>query len=247
MARIVFQNASVVFPVFNSKGQSITSRLLGAVSSGRLDHDPNGKVIVSALTDLTFEFNDGDRVGIVGNNGAGKSTLLRTISGVYEPTSGSVLLDGQVASLIDISLGMNPEASGRENIFYRAALLGLGKKETEKRFDEIVDFSELWEYIDLPMRTYSSGMQMRLGFAVSTVLESEILIMDEWLSVGDENFRDKAQSKLHDLVKANKILVIASHTKSLLERVTDRILWLDEGKILMDGPTDEVLSKYFKH
>lgn len=246
MARIKFENASVVFPVFNSKGQSITSRLLGALSYGRLDHDPSGKVLVSALSNLTFELNDGDRVGIVGDNGAGKSTLLRTISGVYAPSSGSVLLDGQVASLIDISLGMNPEASGRENIYYRAALLGLSKKETEKRFEAIVDFSELSEYIDLPIRTYSSGMQMRLGFAVSTVLESEILIMDEWLSVGDESFRDKAQEKLLDLVKANKILVVASHTRSLLENVTDRILWLDRGKIVMDGPTADVLTKYFK-
>jgi lipopolysaccharide transport system ATP-binding protein len=183
MAKITLNKASVDIPIFNANGRSLTSRILEVATGGRLDADPNGKVIVRALSDVTLELQDGDRVGLVGHNGAGKSTLLRVLSGVYVPTGGIAIIQGSIGSLIDFSLGINPEASGRENIFLRGALLGLSKTEVKAKFEEIVAFSELGEFIEMPMRTYSSGMQLRLAFAVSTIVRPEILLMDEWLSV----------------------------------------------------------------
>jgi lipopolysaccharide transport system ATP-binding protein len=150
-----------------------------------------------------------------------------------------------VGSLIDISLGINPEASGRENIFLRGALLGLSKSEVKEKFEEIVEFSELGEFIEMPLRTYSAGMQLRLAFAVSTIVRPEILLMDEWLSVGDEGFKAKASERLTAVVDASKILVLASHSRELLERVTNKAVWLEHGKVKMFGPSEEVLGAYF--
>ena len=246
MAKITLNKASVDIPIFNANGRSLTSRILEVATGGRLDADPNGKVIVRALSDVTLELQDGDRVGLVGHNGAGKSTLLRVLSGVYVPTGGIAIIEGSIGSLIDFSLGINPEASGRENIFLRGALLGLSKTEVKAKFEEIVAFSELGEFIEMPMRTYSSGMQLRLAFAVSTIVRPEILLMDEWLSVGDEGFRAKASERLTTLVDASKILVLASHSRELLSKVTNRVIWLEHGQVKMFGPSTEVLEAYFE-
>jgi lipopolysaccharide transport system ATP-binding protein len=200
---------------------------------------------VRALNDVSFTLNEGDRVGLVGHNGAGKSTLLRVLSGVFVPTGGTAIIEGSVGSLIDVSLGINPEASGRENIFLRGVLLGLSKVEVKEKFEEIVEFSELGEFIEMPMRTYSSGMQLRLAFAVSTIVRPEILLMDEWLSVGDEGFKDKASERLTTIVDSSKILVLASHSRELLEKVTNKALWLEHGEVKMLGPSAEVLEAYF--
>ena len=245
MANITLTNASVDIPIFNANGRSLTSRILEVATGGRLDADPNGKVIVRALSDVTLELQDGDRIGLVGHNGAGKSTLLRVLSGVFVPTGGSAIIEGSVGSLIDVSLGINPEASGSENIFLRGALLGLSKAEVKEKFDDIVEFSELGEFIEMPMRTYSSGMQLRLAFAVSTIVRPEILLMDEWLSVGDEGFKAKASERLTTVVDSSKILVLASHSRELLEKVTNKVLWLEHGEVKMFGPSAEVLSAYF--
>jgi lipopolysaccharide transport system ATP-binding protein len=246
MAKITLNKASVDIPIFNANGRSLTSRILEVATGGRLDADPNGKVIVRALSDVTLELQDGDRVGLVGHNGAGKSTLLRVLSGVYVPTGGIAIIQGSIGSLIDFSLGINPEASGRENIFLRGALLGLSKTEVKAKFEEIVAFSELGEFIEMPMRTYSSGMQLRLAFAVSTIVRPEILLMDEWLSVGDEGFRAKASERLTTLVDESKILVLASHSRELLSKVTNRVIWLEHGQVKMFGPSTEVLEAYFE-
>jgi lipopolysaccharide transport system ATP-binding protein len=192
-----------------------------------------------------LEFKEGDRIGLVGHNGAGKSTLLRVLSGVFKPTLGTATIQGSVGSLIDVSLGLNPELSGKENIFLRGALLGLRNVEIRERFEEIVEFSQLGDFIEMPMRTYSSGMQMRLAFAISTVVRPEILLMDEWLSVGDEAFKIKAADRLAKLVEASQILVLASHSRELLENVTDKVVWLDHGKVKIQGPSREVLDAYF--
>jgi lipopolysaccharide transport system ATP-binding protein len=246
MAKITLNKASVDIPIFNANGRSLTSRILEVATGGRLDADPNGKVIVRALSDVTLELQDGDRVGLVGHNGAGKSTLLRVLSGVYVPTGGIAIIQGSIGSLIEFSLGINPEASGRENIFLRGALLGLSKTEVKAKFEEIVAFSELGEFIEMPMRTYSSGMQLRLAFAVSTIVRPEILLMDEWLSVGDEGFRAKASERLTTLVDESKILVLASHSRELLSKVTNRVIWLEHGQVKMFGPSTEVLEAYFE-
>lgn len=245
MARIEFKVASIEFPIFNANGRSLTSRLLQVATGGKLDADPNGRVVIRALDKLSFNLQDGDRVGLLGHNGAGKSTLLRALSRVYAPTSGEAIIEGEVGSLIDISLGINPEATGRENIFIRGALLGFSKQEIESHLDEVIEFSELGDFIEMPVRTYSSGMHLRLAFAVSTVVRPEILLMDEWLSVGDENFKLKAEARLAELVDATKILVIASHSRELIESSCNRAIWLEHGQIKMDGSASEVCSAYF--
>lgn len=245
MANILFENVTLDFPIFNANGRSLTSRLLQVATGGKLDADPNGRVVVRALDAISFEFSDGDRVGLLGHNGAGKSTLLRALSGVYHPTRGIAEVNGSIGSLIDISLGINPEATGRENIFIRGAILGLAKSEILSKFEEIVQFSELGDFIEMPVRTYSSGMHLRLAFAVSTVVRPDVLLMDEWLSVGDESFRLKAEMRLKELVDQTKILVIASHSRHLIETTCNRVLWLEHGRLKMDGGAKEVTEAYF--
>lgn len=245
MAHILFENVNVEFPIFNANGRSLTSRLLEVATGGRLDKDPSGRVLVKALQGINFEISEGERVGLLGHNGAGKSTMLRVLSRVYTPQSGEAHIEGRVTSLIDISLGINPEASGRENIHVRGTLLGLSKAEIAEKFDEIVEFSELGDFIEMPVRTYSSGMHLRLAFAVSTVLKPEILLMDEWLSVGDESFRTKAEERLTNLVDSAKILVIASHSRELIEKTCTRAIWMEHGQVKMDGPAAEVAAVYF--
>jgi lipopolysaccharide transport system ATP-binding protein len=245
MARITLDSACVDLPIYNAKSRSLTSRILEVATGGKIDSDSSGRVVVRALRGISVEFTDGDRVGLIGHNGAGKSTLLRVLSGVFVPTSGSANIEGTIGSLIDVSLGINPEASGRENIFIRGSLLGMAKAEIVSRFDEIVEFSELGDFIEMPVRTYSSGMQLRLAFAVSTIVKPEILLMDEWLSVGDEAFKAKASERLTNVVGASKILVLASHSRELLEETTNKVLWLEHGEIKMYGDSEEVLNAYF--
>jgi lipopolysaccharide transport system ATP-binding protein len=245
MAQIQFIQAGVEIPIFNASGRSLKTHLLQMATGGKLSAVQSGHVVVRALQDLNFTLSDGDRVGLVGHNGAGKSTLLRVLSGVYHPTHGRVLSQGHVASLIDVSLGIDHEATGRENIFLRGALLGLSKTEVIYKLDEIIEFSELGDFIDMPVRTYSSGMHLRLAFSVSTVIRPEILLMDEWLSVGDESFKYKAEARLAELVQATKILVIASHSRDLIMKTCNRVMWLEHGSIKMDGAPDVVCQYYF--
>lgn len=245
MASIVFDQVSVDFPIYNASGRSLKKQLMRATTGGRLGADPQGRVIVRALEGLSFRLGDGDRVGLLGHNGAGKSTLLRLLGRVYEPTAGTVHIEGRIGSLIDVSLGIDPEASGRENIYLRGAMLGLSRAQISHHFEDIVAFSELGDFIEMPVRTYSSGMHLRLAFAVSTVVRPEILLMDEWLSVGDESFKHKAEQRLKDLVKATHILVLASHSRELIQHTCNRVIWLEQGRIRMDAGTEEVCAAYF--
>jgi len=245
MAYIKFNNASIDIPVFNANSRSLKNKIIQVASIGKLGNDPSGHIIVKILKNLNFELKKGDKLGIIGPNGAGKSTLLRAITGVYPPTKGKVITQGNVASLIDISLGIDHEATGRENIFLRGALLGIMKEKMKEMIDEIIEFSDLNEFIDMPVRTYSSGMHLRLAFSVSTVIKPEILIMDEWLSVGDENFKNKADARLAKLVNSTDILIIASHSSELIKKNCNRVIWLENGEIKMDGNPNKICSLYF--
>jgi len=245
MAMIEFNQVSVDFPIYNANGRSLKKFLLKVATGGQIASDPTGRVVVRALENLSFTLREGDRVGLLGHNGAGKSTLLRVLSGVYEPTSGQARIRGEVGSLIDISLGIDLEATGRENIFIRAGLLGMPRSIILPKVDEIIDFSGLGDFIDMPVRTYSSGMHLRLAFAVSTIVRPEILLMDEWLSVGDEAFKHQAEHRLAEMVESTRILVIATHSRELLLKTCNRAIWLEHGQVKMDGPVNEVRDAYF--
>lgn len=245
MASIEFSNVCVDFPIYNANGRSLKKRLIQVATGGQLGADQQGRVVVRALEDLSFSIKDGDRVGLLGHNGAGKSTLLRLLSGVYAPSSGTAHVSGDIGSLIDISLGIDPEATGRENIYLRGGLLGMTRSEINSQIDEIIEFSELGDFVDMPLRTYSTGMHLRLAFAVSTIVHPEILLMDEWLSVGDERFKHKAEARMTELVQSSNILVIASHSRDLVLRTCNRVIWLEHGKIRMDSDPDLVCQAYF--
>lgn len=245
MAIIEFCQASVDFPIYNASGRSFKKLLIQVATGGQIASEESGRVVVRALENLSFNLRAGDRVGLLGHNGAGKSTLLRVLSGVYEPTSGRVNIQGNVGSLIDISLGIDPEATGRENIYIRSGLLGMSRSVVTPKMDEIIHFSGLGDFIDMPVRTYSTGMHLRLAFAVSTIVRPEILLMDEWLSVGDEGFKQQAEERLTSMVESTKILVIATHSRELVQKTCNRAIWLEHGKIKMDGPAIEVCKAYF--
>lgn len=244
MAHIIFEHVNVDFPIYNAKNRSLKNTVMQAATGGKVSFGAEGTVIRS-LEDVTFQIHEGERVGIVGHNGAGKSTLLRALSNVYAPTAGRSEIVGEIGSLVDIGLGIDGEATGRENIFIRGALLGLKKSEIEKRFDEIVEFSELGEFINMPVRTYSSGMHLRLAFAVATIIRPEILLMDEWLSVGDASFNEKAERRLNDLVKSSRILVIASHSRELIEKTCNRAMWFEHGRLKLDSTPEIVCRAYW--
>jgi lipopolysaccharide transport system ATP-binding protein len=245
MASIEFHNVAVDFPIYNASGRSLKKRLIQVATGGQLGADPHGRVVVRALEGLSFALRDGDRVGLVGHNGAGKSTLLRLLCGVYAPSQGSARIVGEIGSLIDIALGIDPEATGRENIYVRGALLGMTKAQLNRRMDEIIEFSELGDFVNMPLRTYSTGMHLRLAFAVSTIVRPEILLMDEWLSVGDQGFKQKAEQRMNELVQATNILVIATHSRDLILDTCNRAIWLEHGKIRMDGHAPDVAAAYF--
>lgn len=245
MASITLTGVSVEFPVFNAASRSLKNRVLSVATGGAIDRRGDGHVIVRGLEDVSFSVRDGDRIGLVGHNGSGKTTLLRVLSGIYRPTSGSAVIDGECVSLINISLGIDPEATGRENIKLRAAMMGMRRDELREQFDGIAEFTGLGDFLDMPFRTYSSGMQLRLAFSTSTAIRPEILVMDEWLSTGDEDFKHKADKRLREIVNTTKILVLASHSRELLQKNCNRILWMEHGRVRMDGPAGEVLPAYF--
>ena len=225
------KNIVVEFPIYDSSHQSLKKNILRAATGGMISADSGGHVKIRALDNVSFEFKEGDRVGIQGHNGAGKSTLLRVLSGCYEPTEGTLLTQGRIASLLDISVGFDGEWTGYENIFLRGLLMGLTPKQIRAKMEEIADFSELGEYMNMPLRTYSSGMVVRLAFSISTNVDADILLMDEWLGVGDASFMEKAEKRLNDIVNKTPILVLASHSKDLLQKVCSKQFRLNHGKL----------------
>ena len=228
MARIQLDNVSIEYPIFGAHAHSLKTTIASAATGGRIGYH-TGVTVVQALRDITLDLRDGDRLGVVGHNGAGKSTLLQTIAGVYPPTTGTYRREGTVASLINPMLGMEMDASGYENIMIRGLIIGLNRRTIQKLTPDIAEFSGLGEYLDMPVRTYSTGMMMRLGFSIATAVRSDILLMDEWLSVGDAEFRHQAEDRLRDVVANTGILVLASHSFDLIERECNRVVELNHG------------------
>lgn len=200
---------------------------------------------VHAIRGITFDINKGDKVGIIGHNGAGKSTLLKAISGIYPITSGSIEVEGNIRSLFDLSIGFEIEATGRENIMYRGLLLGETPAALERKIDDIIEFAELGPFIDYPIKSYSSGMVIRLAFAISTMIEGEILLLDEIFGAGDARFMKKAKQRILDMVESTSILVFVSHDLGAVKELCNRVIWMEKGKVKMDGETESVINAYY--
>lgn len=230
MALITATNLTIDYPIFDSSSRSLKKTLVRAATGGRIANDARG-ISIRAIDDISFSLKHGDRVGLMGHNGAGKSTLLRALAGVYAPTYGSLRVEGSVASLIDLSLGMDSEFTGYDNIFIRCTLMGIPKSVIKKNIDEIVAFSELGSYIRMPMRTYSTGMYLRLAFSVCTAFPADIVLMDEWLAVGDADFSKKAEGRLMEFIKKSSILVLASHSVDQVKKICNRLIIIDHGSI----------------
>ncbi len=232
MSLIRAENLFVEFPIYGTlDNRSIKKNLINIATGGVLAKDSANRVSVRALDSLSFEFHEGDRVGLIGHNGSGKSTLLQVLAGIYEPTSGLIEINGVITSMLGISLGMDTDSTGLENIYLRGRLMRLNKKEIDGLVDSISEFSGIGEFINLPMRTYSSGMSMRLAFAIATSIDADIILMDEWLSVGDADFVLKAKERLTQLVDKARLVVIASHDHTLIADQCNIIVRLEHGKI----------------
>jgi len=242
-ASIEVQDVSVLFPLYHGHSRSL-KKLLLAAASGRLAEDKQHRVVVRALSDINFNLKNGERLGLVGSNGAGKTTLLRVLAGVYEPVTGRVRLHGTLNALLDPSLGMNVELTGRENIMLRGLYNGYSRPMLARLEEDVIAFSELSDFIDLPMRIYSAGMAVRLGFALATAIRPRILLMDEWFLAGDAAFMEKAKQRLEDMVRSADILVLTTHTDQIIRDWCTRVIWLEKGRIRADGPADEIMDQY---
>lgn len=243
-ALISAERLVVDFPIYGGKSRSLKATLMRATAGGNVVRDEAEKIVIRALDHVSFEFHRGDRVGLIGHNGSGKSTLLRVLAGAYEPVGGTLQVRGRVASMLSLTLGIDTEATGRENIRLQSVLFGMSNDDIERRKQEIEEFTELGEYLDMPLRTYSSGMAMRIGFGVATALDAEVILMDEWVSVGDAHFVDKADQRLHEFVERAGLLVIASHTPELLRKICNKAMLLEHGRVVALGPLEEVLTTY---
>lgn len=244
MAFVQLDHVGVDFPLYQGGSRSLKKAILSSSTGGNLARDAYDRVTVRALSDLNFRIERGDRVGVLGTNGAGKTTLLRVLAGIFEPTYGTVSMSGRTAALLNISVGLNPDATGRENILLRGLYMDMHPKEMLCHVDEIVDFAELGDHINMPVRTYSSGMMVRLAFAISTCIPPEILLMDEWLSAGDARFLSKAKSRMADFVNRSSILVLASHSMELLLEWCKTGILLDHGRAVSIGPIGTVVESY---
>jgi ABC-type polysaccharide/polyol phosphate transport system ATPase subunit len=245
MAHISLRDVSISFPIFTQHTRSLKTAMYSRLG-GRLSSH-NDTVIVQALRNVSLELGDGDRLGIIGHNGAGKTTLLRVISGVYPPRSGEAMINGEVSSFTDIALGMDSEATGWQNIIFRCVFLGLTFAKAKALAPSIGEFSELGEYLDLPVRTYSAGMFVRLAFSISTAVQPDIVVMDEMIGAGDHSFLAKAQQRVAELLECARILVLASHSNEIIRSFCNKVLWLEKGQLRHLGPTEEVLSAYSGH
>jgi ABC-type polysaccharide/polyol phosphate transport system ATPase subunit len=253
-AHISVRDLALDFPIYDVASRSLKQLLMvrpianvfrGATHvGGSIATGAGGTVVVRAIDNMSFEIGQGERVGLVGHNGAGKTTLLRTIAGIYEPTSGVVETVGQVMPLFNLMEGMMPDATGREFIRIRGVLLGLEPNQLDALAEDVIEFCELGSYIDMPVRTYSTGMLVRLAFALSTSVSPDILLFDELIGAGDARFITKAQERLKSFIDRSSIVVVASHSRGILYQWCNRLFLLEHGRLIADGPVDDVLKEY---
>ncbi|MGH8782881.1 ABC transporter ATP-binding protein [Paraburkholderia sp.] len=244
MAYIELKGATLDLPIYDVQGRSLKKTVLRMGRRNTIAEDTDGVVVVRAIDSVDLRLDKGDRIGLIGRNGAGKSTLLRMMAGIYSPTYGSVVSAGKVVPLLDISLGMDENSTGMQNIRLRGLLLGMSDAEIRAKQQSIGEFSELGDYLDLPLRTYSSGMRVRLAFAVSTAVDAEILLLDEVMGAGDASFMQKAKDRLADLHSRAEIVVLAMHSNSEIRKVCNKALWMEGGRVRAFGPVEEVVSQY---
>jgi ABC-2 type transport system ATP-binding protein/lipopolysaccharide transport system ATP-binding protein len=241
MASITAEELSVRYPVLTAGARSLKHHLLARTTGGRISGSSAGYVEVQALDNVSFAFDSGDRVALIGHNGSGKSTLLRVLAGIYHPTSGAVQVSGRIAALFDTAFGMDPDSTGYENIILRGLYLGVGRREIETRVDEIATFTELGGFLDMPLRTYSAGMAARLAFGISTAVSADILLIDEGVGAGDAAFLNKANERLEHFIKQSKILVLASHDEQTMQRFCNKGAVFQKGQLVFLG---DILDAY---
>jgi ABC-2 type transport system ATP-binding protein len=243
MVHLTAKNLSLDYPIVGMGSQSLKNRVLSAATGGLISGG-TGIPVVNALRSVEFEIAPGDRVGLIGHNGAGKSTLLKVLAGIYRPTSGFLSVKGRVVSTLNLSIGLEPEATGYENIVIRGLMLGMRRKEILKHLDEIAEFTELGEYLEMPVRIYSSGMQTRLAFATVTAMHADILLMDEVIGTGDASFMDKAEQRLNNFMSRSSVLVLASHSDNTIRKFCNKALLLEHGQIIGSGVVEDMLERY---
>ncbi len=230
------ENISLKFRMYHERNNSLKTALMRGRRSVHEDF--------WALRDVSFEVPEGSTFGLVGRNGAGKSTLLKCLAKIYFPDSGRITAHGRMASMLELGSGFHPELSGRENIFLNASILGMPRKEVARRFDEIVAFSGVEKFIDQPVKTYSSGMYVRLGFSVAINVNPDILVVDEILAVGDASFRKKSRAKFVELKDSGRTVIMVSHSATSVREMCDSVAWIDQGQLVRVGPADEVMDAY---
>ncbi|MFT3729162.1 MAG: ABC transporter ATP-binding protein [Terricaulis sp.] len=245
MASITLEDASFWYPLFDSTGRSLKVSVMRQFAGGD-GNRPGGIVEVQALSNVSLQLRDGDRVGLIGRNGAGKSTLLRVLAGLFHPQRGGLKIEGRVVPLITRGLGIQGELSGMQNIEVPMRLLGATEAEIKRAKHDVPEWSGLGDFIHLPVRTYSDGMRARLLFGLSTAVRGDILVMDEWLSAGDADFVAKAQKRLTDLLETTRIVVLSSHSLEIVRRICNLVVWMERGQVMMTGTPDVVLPAYLK-
>ncbi len=248
MAIVILENVNAHFPIYGAQQRSLRKALLQRATGGSIEREGKNseRIVVKALTNISLTLRDGDRLGLIGHNGAGKSTLLKLIAGIYEPVSGTIKVEGRVTPLFDNMPGLDGEDTGYENIITSGMLIGMTRQQIEAKIPEIEEFCELGEYLNLPVRTYSTGMTMRLGFALVTALDPGVLLMDEGFGTGDLRFAERARSRMKDFIGRSRIMVLASHSDNTIRSMCNKAIMMEAGRIVASGPVDEVCDRYYE-